>query len=487
MLPILYLLQLKTYKEKIPTVNLTFGLEPRWFARIRWGLRSKQILEDAHTKFQGGVYRLVRGDTNLIVLPHSLIPELNRLPPYILNSRDYHSFSVLGHITGLDTVRKTNHHLKVMLGQVGPALPHLNKTIGERVAAAITRCFPQQTDTWTALRPLDRATKCVTEGIVVAVFGRPVCNNPKLNHECYQLATDAFTIVMILRFVPSCLHPFLGWLLPAKWRLRRSWNKIDEMVVSEVKHRQQGGSASPKDLDFLSWMATDDKSVEVTDPHMLVKLAATIAVGGIYSMSNTVVGVIDDLVAHPEVLEEVRNEIQEKHNEINGKWDFAAINSLQKLESVIKETTRLAPGSLLVYSRVMKDDHTLSNGVSLRKGQTIAMPAHVKSMDPEVFPSPETYDGLRHYRNLDSQHTRPFISVDGNILTWGAGRSACPGRFIANTVIRIALVKLLDAYEFKFVEGRSLQKLVCHEFVLFNPFSKIMVRKREHSLGIEFE
>ncbi|KAI1761979.1 cytochrome P450 [Hypoxylon sp. FL1150] len=481
-----YFFKLKTYNAELPIVNLTFGLEPRWFARLRWGLKSRHILSYASQKFQGGAYRLVRGDADIIILPPSMIPELNRLPQNILNSREYHAFSVLGRITGLDVVRKTDHHVRVILSRVSPAMPRLLQPMAHRIASASTRFFPQRRDKWEVIRPLESAGQCVTEGIALALFGQPTCDDPMLIRACFQLATDAFTVVMVLRHLPSWLQPIVGWMLPIQWRLRRTWTEIENLVIPVIRQRQQEGSLS-KDLDLLSWMVTDGKLVGETDPRTLSRLAASVAVGGIYSTANIVVGVLADLLSHPEILEEIRAEIREKNEEINGHWNLAALNSLDKLDSVIKETSRLAPGSMLVYSRITQSKHTLSNNVSLRKGQFIAVSGLSRSMDPSLFPDPEVYNGLRHYSNLDDHRARPFSSIDGDILTWGAGRSACPGRFIANGIIKILLVKLLDEFDFRFVESKPLQKVVCHEFVLFHPFNRLMVKRREHDLGIQFE
>ncbi|KAI2627382.1 putative cytochrome P450 [Hypomontagnella submonticulosa] len=484
----LYFFRSKTYDDALPAVNSAFRLGPRWFSQLRWAFTSREILSEAHKRFKGGVYRLNRGDADVVVLPPSLIPELNRLPLQMLNAREYLSHSVLGHLNGLNIVLKTSTHLRVLLGRVSPAIPDLTQETAQRIAAAVTRYFPRQNESWKTITPLEDFTRCVTEGIALALFGRPTCDNPVLIYECYQLATDAFTIVMILRLFPPWLQPILLWLLPAQWRLRRSWKTIESIVVPVVKRRQEEGSnSSLQDVDLLSWLVTDGKSVHITDPRMLARLAASVAVGGVYSTANLAISVVCDLVTHPEILEEVRNEIREKHAEVNGHWDLAAFNSLDKLDSVMKETSRLAPGSLLVYSRKVLGDHTLSNGLSLRKGSFISMSGYSRAMDPTMFPNPETYDGLRHYSNLNDHRARPFSSIDGDILTWGAGRSACPGRFIANAILKILLVKLLDEYEFKFVEGKQPRKLVLHEFVLFNPLDKLMVRKRTHSSGINFK
>lgn len=51
---------------------------------------------------------------------------------------------------------------------------------------------------------------------------------------------------------------------------------------------------------------------------------------------------------------------------------------------------------------------------------------------------------------------------------------------------KIILVKLLDEYEFKFLDGRSRPNTIMHEFVSFDPFGRLAVRRRTSRLGIGF-
>ncbi|KAL3429159.1 cytochrome P450 [Aspergillus tetrazonus] len=112
------------------------------------------------------------------------------------------------------------------------------------------------------------------------------------------------------------------------------------------------------------------------DPYVFTDLLAALAAGGTYSSANFIVSVILDLTAHPQLLDEIREDIRQKHEMIQGRWDFAAFNSLPKLGSAFKETIRLTPGCLTTYSRVMLQDYTLSTGITLKKGQFICVSSY---------------------------------------------------------------------------------------------------------------
>lgn len=187
--------------------------------------------------------------------------------------------------------------------------------------------------------------------------------------------------------------------------------KLEQIVVPEVKRRQSQKS-HPVAPDLLSWMVEGAKDEREGDPYMLTKLLAALNAGGTYSSANFIVSVIIDLVAHPKFLEEIREEILEKHAEVNGIWDYTAFHSLHKLDSAMKETARLSPGSLTTFSRVLLGEYTLSNGIRLKKGQFVCVSSYCRSMDPALITNPETYDALRAYNHDFNDHlARPFKNV----------------------------------------------------------------------------
>jgi cytochrome P450 len=294
-----------------------------------------------------------------------------------------------------------------------------------------------------------------------------------------------------MRCVPSWLQPALVWLLPAKWRLLRGWRTLTSYVVPRVLQLKEEFAHSQDrkvEPDVLSWMVEAGRTEMERDHNVLTALVGSIAAGSTYSIANFCCRTIMDLVAHPDVLDAVRAEIREKHAQVDGRWDMAALASLEKLESAMKESARMTPGTLLVYSRVVKKDHVLSTGLKLKKGQFVTMSGATRTMDPDYFENPREYNGLRFCAEdkIEEHRARPFSSIDTDILTWGAGRWACPGRLISDMAAKILLVKLLDEYDFGFVGNKPLARHSMHEFLFFHPENQMLTRRREDSGEIVF-
>ncbi|KAI1373128.1 cytochrome P450 [Hypoxylon crocopeplum] len=478
--------------DKLPIVNRSFAWEPRFFARLRWAVFANRILEKAYRKFDGKPYRLERGDADYVVLPARSIAELNRLPTDALHTRKHHSFSLLGHLTGMDVILKTSYHVRTLLSRISPAVGEFTPPMAKRMTAKLVRLLPQQPGSWAQIDPVDALVQCISEGLAQTLFGPPICNDPELTRLCHEHTKNVFTLAFCMRVIPSFLQPVLVWLLPAKWRLVRGWKTWDRIVIPEVRRRLQD-----KDLDaatkgdLISWMVRDAKTPMERDEHVLTHLSAAVIAGATYSTANLTSEALVDLVARPEILEELRDEIREKHEEIGGQWDMAALDSLYKLESALKETSRLSPGALFVYQRRVQKDVELSDGLQLKSGQFITVASQEASMAHRANPTPgqasNGYDGMRFYnQDFERHRALPFRGLDGDILTWGSGRWACPGRVVANMMIKILMVKLLDEYEFAFVNDKKPSVIHIHEFLMLNPIAKIKVRRRENSLGIEF-
>lgn len=99
-----------------------------------------------------------------------------------LNSRESHSFGLLGHLTGMDVVRVTSFHVRVLLSYISPALPSLFTAMGDHISAGIQNEFPQS-EQWTPMKLHKSVVHCISEGIALILFGADMTqDNPELIH-----------------------------------------------------------------------------------------------------------------------------------------------------------------------------------------------------------------------------------------------------------------------------------------------------------------
>jgi cytochrome P450 len=98
-------------------------------------------------------------------------------------------------------------------------------------------------------------------------------------------------------------------------------------------------------------------------------------------------------------------------------------------------------------------------GPKLPAGTIIACDVHHINNSKDLWRNPATFDGMRFHelrKQPGMENKWQYTSVAKETPGWGDGNMACPGRFFANSTIKIALAHLILNYDFKFVEGQSV-------------------------------
>lgn len=124
------------------------------------------------------------------MLPPDNVVELNGLPENMINSRMCHAHSMTGHLNGMNVVLKSRLHIKTLLRRISPALPKLLGPVSTRIAETMDEIFPQDTDSWTTVEPLDKAVHCVSRAITLIAVGAPICDDPKLVRLTFEHIKD---------------------------------------------------------------------------------------------------------------------------------------------------------------------------------------------------------------------------------------------------------------------------------------------------------
>lgn len=79
--------------------------------------------------------------------------------------------------------------------------------------------------------------------------------------------------------------------------------------------------------------------------------------------------------------------------------------------------------------------------------------------DPKVYPEPDKFDAARFLKMRQQQPRREsnwqLVSTSSDHMLFGHGLHACPGRFFATNLIKIALCHLLLKYDWRFEPGES--------------------------------
>ena len=86
--------------------------------------------------------------------------------------------------------------------------------------------------------------------------------------------------------------------------------------------------------------------------------------------------------------------------------------------------------------RVVNKPITLSDGTVLKAGTKAFAPSMAINLDEAVYTNADEFDGLRFYnlreQSAENANKYQFASTSNTQLNFGAGRHACPGRWLAS-------------------------------------------------------
>lgn len=311
---------------------------------------------------------------------------------------------------------------------------------------------------------------------------------------------SVFTTIAVLRLFPTWMRPVIALILPSYWICRRSIatakQLLGPMVRQFVKDNNAGLQITQipggEHFNILSWLVDTGKGSD-RDPDTLMHVMVIVALASLHTVLLRVVNVLYDLIANPDLLAEIRDEMEAVAADAQG-WNYDCYEKLQKLDSVIVESQRTSPPSTTGLKRLFKEPYTFENGLHIPKDTYVCMPITAIENDPTHTPHPEVFDGLRQYRlsrqaqesritgpnnNNNNNNKLRFVDPTTTTLNFGYGRAACPGRFFASLEIKMILVKLLAEYDLKFLPGaRRPSNMMIHEFLFTWPWTMVLLKRR---------
>ncbi|KAJ5657107.1 hypothetical protein N7507_009057 [Penicillium longicatenatum] len=293
---------------------------------------------------------------------------------------------------------------------------------------------------------------------------------------------SAFRAIESLHRWPRSLHRFIHWFLPSTRRVRASFQDARSVLVPFLKRRYEQQTALTDEqkmfpsqefclIDYIEETANKGEGYDQTVSQIGFQMAA------IHTTSDLLSKVIWKLCEHPDLIQPLRDEVISVIGD--GGWQKTSLLKLKLMDSVVKETHRLAPHSNLSMQRIVTEDMQLQDGLDIPKGTYVAVTTN------HMWKSEPKFDGYR-YLNMRSQagkeHKAHLVAYSLDHMGFGIGRHACPGRFFAANEVKIALCHILLKYDWKLIKGNAedLQRSAIE--IHLNPRVSVAVRRRREEI-----
>ncbi|KAH6627320.1 cytochrome P450 [Chaetomium tenue] len=262
-------------------------------------------------------------------------------------------------------------------------------------------------------------------------------------------------VVSPIVFTPAwCFYYYMKWLLRPIIRneLRSHGSVVDNGDKTFIPAKADGS------FPMTKWLLSRYKPDEAT-PGQVAHDLIVASFESTPSMAGTLYMILSELVIRPALIEELRAEVS--HNMVDGRLPRTSLGELKKLDSVMRESSRVNPFGYLTLFRRLKQPVQLSVGPRLPAGSLICVDAYHIGISKALWRDPHTFDPMRFLKlrkQPGQEDMHQFTSLGADSPGWGDGLQACPGRAFAGNTLKIVLSHLLMNYDIKLPPGAQKPK-----------------------------
>lgn len=110
-----------------------------------------------------------------------------------------------------------------------------------------------------------------------------------------------------------------------------------------------------------------------------------------------------------------------------------------------------------MFHTITRRPFSLSDGTHLPAHTFLTAATNAASMDATNFPNPDQFDPYRFLRMRQSSEEEAgkhqFVTLNKDVMGFGYGLHACPGRFFAANEIKIIFINILRRFDVEIREG----------------------------------
>ena len=217
---------------------------------------------------------------------------------------------------------------------------------------------------------------------------------------------------------------------------------VDEIMNQRIANPPR--EKSDRDmLDVLVSIPGEDGRPRFTADE-ITGMFISLMFAGHHTSSGTSSWTLIELMRHPDIYAEVRNELDELYAD-GQEVSFHALRQIPKLENVIKETLRLHP-PLIILMRVSLGEFEVQ-GYPIHQGDFVATSPAISNRIPQDFPEPNDFDPDRYEKPREEDVLQRWTWIP-----FGAGRHRCVGAAFATIQIKAIFSVLLREYDFEMIQ-----------------------------------
>jgi len=234
---------------------------------------------------------------------------------------------------------------------------------------------------------------------------------------------------------------------------------------------------SDRPNDLISWLLDEARGhPKRRTVRNLALCLLNINFGAIHTTTQGLLHALYTLATNRDYLAPLRAEVESVVASCG--WTKDAIGQMVKLDSFLKESSRLKPGGGVNVLRQAVTDFTFSDGTTVPAGTLIGislLAEQTNYTNASAF-DPFRFSRMREEAGEGTKHQ--MVTPSPEFLSFGIGRHACPGRFFAVNEQKLIMAHILVTYDVKLRDGvRPADEWIA---VMFSPntTAELMFRRR---------
>ncbi|KAI0396351.1 cytochrome p450 monooxygenase [Xylariaceae sp. FL0594] len=415
----------------------------------------RKMLQDGYEKEGDQIFSIPTSNLPMYIVPPKFLNELHKLPEKTMSFRKEMYDRFLGRYTAFAS--NEDSMVKSVKVDLTRSIDLLLPAMMEESDYAIAESFNVSKDSWTEVPLHGVSTRLIAYLSGRSLVGLPLSRTPEWIDAAINVTLNAMAGSGKLWEYPSWSWPVVQYFLPETKGVREYFDKTAKMLAPLLKERKKQ-VAVPEfkaPADMTTWLVQHAKgdpwSLKYhTRQHIVLNIAA------IHTTSGQLTNTLYELAKRPEYLEPLREEIRH-HAGPSAIFTKQTLFQMKKLDSFLREVQRMNVPGLVSVNRKVLSPVTLSDGTALPKDISLAVAADAVARDSRIWGNNASeFDGFRfeRLRKTPADDNRyQFTSINEESLSFGHGRSACPGRFFAAAELKVLVSKIIMQYDMKLSDG----------------------------------
>lgn len=262
--------------------------------------------------------------------------------------------------------------------------------------------------------------------------------------EMYRIMVEAQDYIVYRTLSPHLIP--LAYFSGRHRRFKKDMQWFNSHILNIIDKRRSQESPPP-DLLTMLLQTRDEETGETMNDQQLRDEAVTLFTAGHETSSNALAWTLYLLSQHPEVLEQLRSEV----NRVIGDKTpaFEDLRNLTYTQQVLQEGMRLYPPAFAVGRQPLEDDVILDQKIPA--GSVIFISIAALHRDPKFWERPHEFYPA-HFE-ATREKLRPRLAY----MPFGAGPRMCIGNHFAMMEMQLLLSMFVRQFDFELAENHPIE------------------------------